>query len=108
MTSIDSTENQKICVELTRDDVNNLKSSVHRVTEAISTPIGKKNTLDNWISTDNSNSNCQASENFGYQSNEVRYEMPRRLDWNVFRRVYDIQPQNYEQFISVPGIGPRL
>ena len=32
--------------------------------------------------------------------------MPRRLDWNVFRKIYDIQPKNYEQLISVPGVGP--
>jgi len=106
MTSIESAENQKICVELTRDDVNNLKSSVRRVTEAISAPVEKKNTLDNWISTDSSNVNCQGSENLVYRSNVVRYEMPRRLDWNVFRKIYDIQPKNYEQLISVPGVGP--
>jgi hypothetical protein len=46
MTSIDSAENQKICMELARDNVNNLKSSVRKVTEAISAPIVKKNTLD--------------------------------------------------------------
>jgi hypothetical protein len=32
--------------------------------------------------------------------------MPRKLDWNVFRRVYDIQPRNYEELVSIPGIGP--
>ena len=32
--------------------------------------------------------------------------MPRRLDWNVFRRIYDIQPQNYEQLVSISGVGP--
>jgi uncharacterized protein len=106
MTSIESEENQKICVELTRDDVNNLKSSVHRVSEAISTPVEKKDSLDNWISTDSSNGNSQGSENLVYRRNVVRYEMPRRLDWNVFRKIYDIQPKNYEQLISVPGVGP--
>jgi uncharacterized protein len=106
MTSIDSTENQKISVELARDDINNLKSSIYRVSEAISSPIEKRNTLDNWISTDSSNGNCKGSENTEYQSNVVRYEMPRRLDWNLFRKIYDLQPQNYEQLISVPGVGP--
>jgi len=32
--------------------------------------------------------------------------MPTRLDWNLFRKIYDIQPRNYEQLISVPGFGP--
>ena len=105
MTSIDSTENQKICVELTRNDVNNLKSSVCRVTDATST-VEKKNTLDNWMSTDGTICNCHGSENLSHRNNVVRYEMPRRLDWNVFRKIYDIQPKNYEQLISVPGVGP--
>ena len=34
------------------------------------------------------------------------YEMPRRLNWNLFRKIYDIQPTNYEQLISIPGFGP--
>jgi uncharacterized protein len=106
MTSIDSAENQKICIELARENVNNLKSSVRKVTEAISAPRVKKNTLDNWISTDNSDSIYQVSEDLGRQNYIERYEMPRRLDWNVFRKIYDIQPKNYEQLISVPGIGP--
>ena len=32
--------------------------------------------------------------------------MPRKLDWNLFRRIYDIQPQNYEELLSIPGVGP--
>ena len=32
--------------------------------------------------------------------------MPRRLDWEAFRKCYDIQPQISEQLISIPGIGP--
>jgi uncharacterized protein len=33
--------------------------------------------------------------------------MPRKLDWNLFKRIYDIHPQNYEQLISVPGATVR-
>ena len=105
MASIDSAENQKISVELTRDYVNNLKSSVRRVTNAISS-VEKRNTLDNWMQTDSTIRNCHGSENLSHRNNVVRYEMPRRLDWNVFRKIYDIQPKNYEQLISVPGVGP--
>jgi uncharacterized protein len=34
------------------------------------------------------------------------YQMPRKLDWDVFKNIYDIKPQNYEQLISIPGVGP--
>jgi hypothetical protein len=100
MTSIDSAANQKICVELATGDINNLKSSVYKVATAMHTyhHQGKINTLDSWIIADND------KEKVHYYAEH--YGMPRRLDWNVFRKSYDIQPQNYEQLISIPGIGP--
>ena len=63
---------------------------------------GEEKTLDDWTLTNskhivNSNNNGDLTEH---------YEMPRRLDWNVFRRIYDIQPQNYEQLVSISGVGP--
>ena len=32
--------------------------------------------------------------------------MPSRLNWNLFKKIYDIQPRNYEQLISISGFGP--
>ena len=32
--------------------------------------------------------------------------MPRKLDWTLFKRIYDVHPQNYEQLISISGVGP--
>jgi hypothetical protein len=100
MTSIHSAQNQKICVELATGDINNLKSCVYKVATAMHTPQDKRNTLDSWIMADNNNDKEKVDR---YAE---CYEMPRRLDWNVFRKIYDIQPQNYEQLISIPGIGP--
>ena len=121
MTSIDSNENQKICVDLVNSDINNLQSSVYKVLEITKkNTLNKINTLDNWIvpqidntnisvaSTMNSQGECKFSNRVNMKSNSLRehYEMPRRLDWNIFRKAYDIQPKNYEQLISIPGIGP--
>ena len=99
MTSIHSAGNQKTCVELVTGNINNLKSSVYRIATSMNADHSKKNTLDSWIR--------------GYDKNDSEiqrypehYEMPRRLDWNAFRNAYDIHPQNYEQLISIPGIGP--
>ena len=90
---------------------NNIKSSVYKIAEITKTANKRTNTLDGWItsstSADNASSIFKVSENERTSPylNE-HYEMPRRLDWNLFRKVYDIQPQNYEQLISIPGIGP--
>ena len=99
MTSIDSVDNQKICVELANSNINNLKSSVYKVGRLMHTIPEKRNTLDTWIMDENNN-------NANDQEYGKHYEMPRRLDWEAFRKCYDIQPQNYEQLISIPGIGP--
>jgi len=109
MTSIDSVENQKLCVELAKGDPHNLQSSAYKVIEMTKRPRTETSnaTLDSWVETDGVRNRSQASDD----KNESkcfteRYEMPRKLNWNVFRKIYDIQPQNYEQLISIPGMGP--
>ena len=111
MTSCDSVENQKICVELAKGGVHNIKSSIYKIAEITKTANKRTNTLDGWITSsaaaDNASSIFRVSENERKSPYLIdHYEMPRRLDWNLFRKVYDIQPQNYEQLISIPGIGP--
>ncbi len=32
--------------------------------------------------------------------------MPRTLNWKLARRMYDFKPENYEQLLSVRGVGP--
>lgn len=83
MTAKPSQENQKVCVDLACGDTNNLKSSVYR--------LAAKDTLDRWLGGDI----VDASG----------YEMPKKLDWDLFKRIYDIQPRNYEELLSIPGLG---
>ena len=85
MTSIHSVENQKISVEMATGDINNLKASVYKVETTMNSPQNKANTLDSWIMTDNNKNNNKKADNY-----TEHYEMPRRLDWNVFRKCYDI------------------
>lgn len=37
---------------------------------------------------------------------DLRYRMPRRVNWDALREVYDRQPENYEQFLCIKGVGP--
>lgn len=83
MTSKYSQENQKVSLDIARGDTENLKTSIYR--------LNAENTLDGWL---------------GMQSVALSgYEMPRRLDWDLFRRIYDLQPQSYEQMLSIQGVG---
>jgi hypothetical protein len=117
MASSESTENQKICVELVNGDFNNLQSSVYKVLDITKKNTSNKtNTLDNWIAPKVNSATIDIESNLKIgvgnklntkDNNKIEhYEMPRKLDWNVFRKAYDIQPKNYEQLISIPGIGP--
>jgi hypothetical protein len=33
-------------------------------------------------------------------------KMPRSISWETLRRVYEFQPRNYEELLSVKGVGP--
>jgi len=33
-------------------------------------------------------------------------KMPRTLNWEAVKRLYDVQPRNYEELIEVNGVGP--
>ena len=77
MTSIDSAENQKICVELARGDINNLKSSVYKI--AATHTLDKRNTLDNSI-TAYTSGKYEVSTTTTKDPSTEHYWMPRRLD----------------------------
>jgi len=32
--------------------------------------------------------------------------MPQNINWDTLARVYEFQPQNYEELLSVKGVGP--
>ncbi len=101
MTSVDSEDSQKISVELATGNTDNLISSVMKITKKQQNE-NKIGPLDNWI-TEHDIARLESEQN-NYHSEH--YEMPRRLNWNLFRKIYDIQPTNYEQLISIPGFGP--
>jgi hypothetical protein len=83
MTAVTSQENQKVCVDIVKSDTNNIKSSVYRLTA--------RDTLDQWLGNN--------------AVDLTSYEMPRRLDWNLFKRIYDVQPKNYEELLAIQGVG---
>jgi uncharacterized protein len=47
----------------------------------------------------------QASANPWGQSLEI-LNMPRNINWETLSRAYEFQPKNYEELLSVKGVGP--
>lgn len=37
---------------------------------------------------------------------QTSLNMPRNINWDTLNRVYEFQPQNYEELLSVKGVGP--
>lgn len=104
MCSINSKENQKVSLELARGNTENLKSSVNKLVLKKDRLLEMNSTLDHWMPR--SNLSYTSGILFEDFHADEHYEMPRKLDWNLFRKIYDIQPRNYEQLISIPGFGP--
>ena len=35
-------------------------------------------------------------------------KMPKTINWKLMKDIYDFQPQNYEEFLSLKGVGPSI
>lgn len=86
MTSMDAEENRKVSVDLAKGNPNNLISSIKRFSEPKS--------LDFWCEKDTPTQLYP------------QFSMPRRLDWKIYQKMYDVQPSNYEELLSIRGVGP--
>ncbi len=40
------------------------------------------------------------------ESRVVGFSMPTTLNWNLARKLYEFQPENYEQLLGIKGVGP--
>jgi hypothetical protein len=41
-----------------------------------------------------------------WQDTQPSLNMPRNINWDTLSRLYEFQPQNYEELLSVKGVGP--
>ena len=94
MTASESIETQKTSLDIIRGNPQNLISSIKKLN------LGRNPTLDDWISSNKEKaSKIKLTDSF---------EMPRHLNWKIINKAYDIQPKNYEEFVSIEGVGPSL
>ncbi len=87
MTSKNSIETQRTCVELVngnpkhlyRDWLSLIRLKGQQTLEVFSTKISGR---------------------------VISLDMPRSINWSKIREVYEFQPRNYEEFLSIKGVGP--
>ena len=81
MSSRDSRDNRRTCVDLVRDNPLKLRKEF---AEPVRT---NQSRLDNW-------------------TGRRTLVMPRSVNWNAVRKAYEVQPKTYQEFVSLRGIGP--
>jgi hypothetical protein len=89
MTSKDSEESRKVSVDLVKDGTVKLRNEISSLRS------GGQKLLTEWMNQ---------TPNPSYTTQVLN--MPRHIDWDAMKRAYDFQPSNYEELLSVHGIGP--
>jgi len=41
-----------------------------------------------------------------WMQSQTTLNMPRNINWDTLARIYEFQPQNYEELLSIQGVGP--
>ncbi len=90
MTANQSKSAQKISVDLVNDGLTNLKNKWAELTLH-----PNQRTLDNFLY------NKKTKKPINYLS------MPRKINWLRMKEFYDFQPKNYEELLSINGVGPN-
>ena len=90
MTSKKSELNQRTCVDLVCDHPSHLANDWASLTR-----LETQTTLDEWTGSNT------------FSRDVVSLDMPRSINWNKMREIYDFQPRNYEEFLSLKGVGPK-
>ena len=89
MTSRLSEDARKTSVDLVRDNPYHLRRDWEYLIRN-----QKQTTLDMWSSI------------YDRTPKPEVLDMPRNINWSLMKRLYDFQPENYEQLLSVKGVGP--
>ena len=99
MTSRQSEENRKTCVDIIKEGSESIKSFISKIKDTNSSQ-----NLDKWLY----NNNKLPSDSYGFfeRDNIEKYEMPSKINWKIMDELYDINPKNYEEIISQEGVGP--
>lgn len=90
MVSNNSKTCQKTCVDLVNDHPRHLRRDWELIIKH-----QNQTTLEDWKSSP------------GKMFPLERLSMPRSINWNKMREIYDFQPKNYEELLGMKGVGPK-
>jgi len=90
MSSSSSISTQNTSVDLVCDNPFHLRSDFARLKKPI-----YQSTLDSFSNKDI------------FKKNIFCLDMPRSINWNKMREIYEFQPKDYEELLSLKGVGPN-
>ena len=90
MISRKSGSTRKVSVDLVNDGIRHLRGDWAELTRH-----KNQKTLDDWTSSKKIDKPID------------HLTMPRSINWNKMKEIYDFQPKNYEELISMKGVGPN-
>jgi hypothetical protein len=88
MTAKESKEARKICVDLVKEGVRRIRNDFLSLR-----PVYQKS-LSEFLPTQRKSFKVHV------------LTMPRNVNWDALRKAYEFQPKNYEELLSIKGIGP--
>lgn len=92
MTSKDSEGSRKASVDLSKEPTRKLM----RITQEVIIPMEKHQTsIQQWLRPSTENHSKISTLN-----------MPRNINWNALAEAYEFQPSDYEELLSIKGVGP--
>lgn len=91
MTAENSEGARKVSVDIAKEPTN----KIMRMFEA-TRPLHQKS-LQEWLPD-------KKTDPWQWSLEELN--MPRNISWETMKRVYELQPRNYEELLSVKGVGP--
>ncbi|RLF38089.1 MAG: DUF763 domain-containing protein [Thermoplasmata archaeon] len=89
MTSSESSETRKVCVDIVCDSLRNLKRDWGLLTKG-----NLQTSLEEW-------------KNPIEKQRIELLDMPRNINWGLMRKIHEFQPKNYEELLSIRGVGPK-
>jgi len=89
MTAQESEGCRKTSTDIAKENPKKLEKTI------LSIRPGHQKSLQEWI-----------PQPLGTEYTVDAFSLPRNLNWNTVKRVYDFQPKNYEELIGIRGVGP--
>ncbi len=90
MTAKQSMSSQKVSVDLINDNPMHLRRDWADLTRH-----QNQRTLDSWLYPQQEKQHLQ------------HLDMPRNINWQKMKEIYDVHPKNYEKLLSLKGVGPK-